>query len=334
MEYKLPQYLKAVLEKGSPSRINLVHGEEEYLVKALTDKLREAYGEGFTLLWGDEVSLEDLYEACAEGSIFSSQGERVVFLLGFEDFLKKLGKKRLSSFLNFLKGVKSSKVFLVVGRKLTKAELSKEPYKTISVEGDIILADKLPKAKVKDIVRKKFEREAGGIEEEALELMVEMCQGNLMVLRQESEKLISYAGRKKITTEDVRKVCTPWGEYSLFDLVDAFFEGDLHRSLTVLRETLRQGVPPLQIMSTLASYITKIFTVQVMTSRGVSLDNALESVRVKHQYAKLKFKNYLEKVPKEKAEELLERIYRLDYMVKVAFSSPERELEKLMREAV
>ncbi|MDQ7082629.1 MAG: hypothetical protein Q9N34_06520 [Aquificota bacterium] len=72
----------------------------------------------------------------------------------------------------------------------------------------------MPRKKILEIVRRKFQREGGGIEEDALELLVELCGGDLMVLRQEVEKILTYAGKEKITKEVVESVCSPWGDRS------------------------------------------------------------------------------------------------------------------------
>ena len=332
MDYRVLQYQKEVLEKGKTKPLNLIHGEEEYLVRSLIDKLRSLYGENLSLLRGEEVDLEELYSFASEGSIFSSTADKAVLLLNFEEFLKKLGKKKkvLESLINFLKSLKSTKLFAVVGRKLTKQELLKEPYRTFSALGDVILADRLSPKKVKEIVRKKLERESGGIEEEALDLLVGICQGDLMVLRQETEKLILYSEGRKVTAEDVRKVCAPWGDYSLFDLVDRFFEGDLEGTLRVVEDLERKGVPALQTIGMLSGYITKLFALKELISKGEVLERALDTLGIKHSFSRLKFKGYLEKMSSERLEKMLETLYRLDYNVKVFFASPEKELRKFL----
>jgi len=327
--FKVPQYQREVLEKGKVKPVNLVHGEEEYLVRTLADKLKEIYGDSFTLVWGDETSLEDLYELSSEGSMFSQNQDRVVFLKGFEEFLKKLGrkKKNMEAFLSFVNRLSRAKLFLVVDRKLSTQELSKEPFKTITAVGDLILAERLPAKKIKEIVRRKLEREAGGIEEEALDLLVELCQGDLMILRSETEKLISYAGKRKITAEDVRKVCAPWGSYGIFEFLDAFFEGNTKKSLEALKNMFSQGVPPLQVMTTLGNYAMRMYTVRLLLEEGHSLEKALETVGIKHKFSQLKFKAYMEKLPKEKLKGLIEALYRLDISVKLYFNDAEAALK-------
>ncbi len=326
--HRLPTYQKEVLEKGKAKPVNLVHGEEEFLIKALLERIRSIYGDGLSVAWGDELSLENLYELGLEGSMFSKGGERAVFVLNSEPFLNKVSRKKaqLDAFRSFLSRLSKTKLFFVVNRKLSASELSKEPFKTVSSLGDVILADRLPTEKVKEIVRKKLEREAGGIEEGALDLLVELCQGNLMVLKWETEKLIAYSDGEKITEDTVRKVCVPWESYGMFEFLDRFFERDVKGSLRILKDMYRGGVLPLQIVSTLSSYAIKLFTLHLLLEKGEDLEKALDTVGVKHKFARLKFKRYLDKVPKERARKLVEGLYRLDFAIKVRFSNPERSL--------
>ena len=329
--FKVLQYQKEVVEKGKVKPVNLIHGEEEYLVKALADKLREIYGEGFTLVWGDEIDMGDLYELASEGSMFSQNPGNVLFLRNFEDFIKKQGRKKKSmeSLLSFFKKLNRSKLFMVMERKLSTQELSKEPFRTLSSIGDVILADKLPVSKVKEIVRRKLQKEVGDVDEEALELLMDMCRGDLMTLKGETEKLILYADGKRITAEDVRKVCLPSGSYGIFEFLDAFFEKNAKKTLPALREMLSSGIPALQIMTTLGSYLMRMYTAHLMLESGQSLERALEAVGVRHKFSQLKFKAYMEKFSKEEVRDLLKALYRIDMSVKVYFVNPEVALKNL-----
>jgi DNA polymerase-3 subunit delta len=334
MDYKVIKYQKEVLEKGKIKNLNLLHGEEEFLIKTLLENLKKVFGENLNVVWGDELELGNLYELASEGSIFSGSREKALVVLKFEEFLRKLGKKKkdMEALLELLKKLRNTKFFAVVGRKLSAQELAKEPFKTIASLGDVITADRLPQAKVKDIVRKKLEREAGGIEEDALELLTRMCGYNLMILKQESEKLVAYAEGRRIGVEDVRKVCFPWEDYAIFELIDSFFSRDLEKTLRVLRDSYRKGISPLQILGMLSTYISRLYIVHNLLSLGDPLDRALDKVGVKHSFAKLKFKEYLENTPEERAKKLLEDLFRLDYAVKVLFEEPQKALANFITE--
>ncbi len=333
MAYRILQYQKEILEKGKSVPVNIVHGEEEFLVRALLDRLKALYGENASFVWGDEIDPEEIYTVLSEGSIFSSAAEKAVVVLRAEELLKKLrSKKALSSFTETLRKLKSTTLFLVFSGKLSSQDLSREPLKSLSGMGHVIVADRLNPSRVREMVRRKLEREAGGIEENALNLLVEMCGGNLMVLRHEVEKLIAYAGGRKITEEDVRKVSFPWESYTVFDFIDRFFEGDLEKALRALEDAYRKGIPALQIQSTLASYALRLHTLHRLLRRGESADSALDKLKVRHSFLRTKLKAYLRTLGKERTAELVRSLHGLDLAQKLYYANPERSLRNFVAE--
>ena len=78
----ITEYQKNLSQK-TLKRINLVHGEEEYLVKTLLDKLRDLYP--VSIIWGDEVSLQDFERTITTGGMFGK--EEILFIYKAMDLL-------------------------------------------------------------------------------------------------------------------------------------------------------------------------------------------------------------------------------------------------------
>jgi len=170
------------------------------------------------------------------------------------------------------------------------------------------------------------------VEEDALNLMVEMCGGNLTILRQEVEKLIAYADGSRITVEMVRSICLPWESYNLFDFIDAFLSGDLKKSLRALEDSYRRGISALQLQSVLINYTLRLYTVHRLLKRGVSLEKALEAVGARHSFLKAKLKEYANRVSPQRLRELLTALHRLDTLQKTHFLNPEASLRNFTAE--
>ncbi len=327
--YKILFYQKKVLEKGLVKPVNLIHGEEKFLIKGLIEKLRRIYKNNLQILWGDEIQMEDLFNAMSMGNVFLKPKEMVVVVLKAESFLGKLrSKKSVNTLKNTLQKQRSSKTFFVFDKKLSSQEISKEPVKSLCEIGDIILADKLSTDKIRDLLKRKFEREAGGIEEKALNLLMEKCGADLQVLRQEADKLIAYAQGNKITQEEVRKVCLSWEEESLFGYIDSLFEGNLDKALRSLKAVLREGVAPLQIQSLLINYALKLYIMHKLIERGINTEEALNTLGVKNSFLRNKFKSYLKTLQKNKIFKLLTALHTLDIQQKVYYINPETSLIK------
>jgi DNA polymerase-3 subunit delta len=331
MEFRVTVYQKEVLERGEVKNLNLVHGEEEYLIKTLLEKLRSRFG-GIRVLWGDEISPEELLPSASEGDLFGTSGGRVVVVHRFDDLVKRVRRRKrtLESFVAGLRKLKEVKIFALVYGKLSPEELSREPYRTFASQGDVILADRIPRKKVLELVRRKFQREGGGIEEEALELLVDLCGGDLMVLRQEVEKILVYAGKERVGKETVEKVCAPWETGTVFDLLEALFSKDAEKALRVLKALERAGVPPLQVQALIVSQIIRLYTLARAKERGGDTEKVLDRLGVRHSFARAKIKSYLGRVNLRELRTTVEKLYRMDRLAKVSFTPP----ESLVREFV
>jgi len=326
------EYQREALSKGKIKPVNLIHGDEEFLVRSLRERLEKLYGEGFKLLWGDEIDLEELKRSLSDSALFSQTSEEVIFVQDFESLLKRLGrsKKGVESLVRLIKRVKRKKLFFVVGKKLKAQELSKEPFRTIASLGDVVVAGKLPKDKVANMVKRKMEREGGGIEPEALELLVDMCDGDLTALKHEVEKLLVYLRGKRATVEVVRRVCTRWGEGGLSQFTDRFFSGDLEGSLRSLEEVLSGGTHALQVLSAISSYAIKLYGIHALLEEGLTEEEAMKAVGVSHPFLRLKLKEHLPKNPKWKVLKLLRELHRTDLEVKTSYKDLGKALRTLI----
>ncbi len=305
--------------------VNLIHGEEEYLVKSLLDKLKEAMS--LKILWGDELSFEDFIAVISTTGMFAK--EEALFIYRAEEFLK--GVKTHKNLITYLERARGKKVFFYVGYKLGEKELEKDPFLSLSKLGDVIYAGRLDKKKIRDLVKNKLQREGISIEEEALEYLLEATSYQLMTLKGETDKLILY-GKKNITLEDVKSIVLAEPELSIFDLADGLFLKDYEKALNSLNSLLRSGTHPLQILTFLLNYTLKLYTAQRLTQEGCNVEKALLEVDIKHKFQALSFKRYLSHNSLEDLSLLLRRLYLLDIGIKVYYSEPEQALRKFVIE--
>ncbi|NPB07403.1 MAG: DNA polymerase III subunit delta [Aquificae bacterium] len=334
MEKTIIQFQKEFLSGKADRRVVVVHGEERYLVRAFLSKLREKFGKNYRVLWGDEITEEELFSALSERSMFSAAGSGVVVLYNFEDFLKRLGrrKKAREGLIKILRNLKSNYLFILYDRKLQKTELSSEPLKSILSFGILVSAGRLSKEKVKNLVAKKFAEKGIKVEREALEYLLERTEYDLSELKLEVEKLIDYASEEKLLTlADVKRVLfTVKGDASVYEFVDALLLGEGERALQLLESLYRAGVHPLQIQKVLASYLLKLYTVKKLSESGTELSRALEKVGIRNNFLKLKFRQYLERNDAERLKRLINGLQRVDLFEKLYFQPPEEVLREFV----
>ncbi len=313
------------LGKGQIKAINLIHGEEEYVVKNFLDKLKEVMP--LKILWGDEVILEDFIALIGTTGMFAK--EEAVFIYKAEEFLK--GIKTYKNFLEHLRKAKNKKIFFYVGYKLGDKDLQKDPFLSLSKLGDVIYAGKFDKRKLRDMVKNKLQKEGIGIEDSALEYLLEATSYQLMTLKAETDKILLY-GKRDITLEDIKSMVPADPELSIFDLADGLFLKDYEKALSSLNSLLRSGVHPLQVFTFLTNYTLKLYTAKSLVQKGWDMEKALSEVDVKHKFQVLNFKRYLTTNSLEDLSLLLKRLYLLDIKIKVYYSEPAQALKEFVIE--
>ena len=329
MEKKVQSFLKELQKEESLPSLILLHGEEEFLKRSFVERLRDRLGRNLQVLWGDEVGLEELTGSLTEGDIFGGTARRAVLLKDFEKFAKKnlRSKKALSIFLNSLQRAASIFVAEASGR-LKSSELAREPFKTFKEKGIVLTADRVPLRKVKETVKKRFEREGVPIEEDALNLLVEMCEGNLMVLKGEVEKLLLYSAGEPIKRETVSRVCAGFSSGDPFSLSDGFFGKDISIALKNLKSLLSEGSYPLQLSALLENSAIRLHGVRKMVDEGIGQDEATVRVGIKAPFQKAKLAGHLKRW--SDTSKLIRAFCHFEREVKAGFGDPAKALEGLI----
>ncbi len=329
MEKKVQSFLKD-LQKDQPlPPLILLHGEEEFLKRTLIEKLREKVRGNLHILWGDEVDLEEVLNSVRGTDMFGGTARRAVVLKDFDKFVKKnlRSKKALEVFSKSLH-LATTLLVAEVSRRLKASELAREPFKTFREEGMILAADRVPLGKVKETVRKRFEREGVPIEEDALDLLIELCEGNLMILKGEVEKLVLYSEGGPISRETVTKVCAGYASGDPFALSDAFFGRDAEGALRILKALLSEGTHPLQLSALLENSAIRLNAVKKMMEEGLGGEEAMARTGIKAPFQKAKMNSYLKRW--KDTGKLIRSFCRFEREVKAGFRDAGTALEDLI----
>lgn len=110
---------------------------------------------------------------------------------------------------------------------------------------------------------------------EAVRLLVERCEGNLLAARQEIEKLRLLNGEGRVDGPAVRGAVSDSARYDVFNLADAATAGDLSRALRVLSGLRAEGVEPVIVLWALAREIRAAAQVRWMVDHGAGLQAAM-----------------------------------------------------------
>ncbi len=131
--------------------------------------------------------------------------------------------------------------------------------------------------------------EAAGFrpDQEALRMLAERVEGNLLAARQEIEKLKLLAEPGTLDARTLAGVVTDSARYTSFDLCDRAFEGDHAAAARTLAGLRAEGEEPLAVLGALGWEIRKLLAIAERHAGGEPLERAAQSQRggAKRHYA-------------------------------------------------
>lgn len=104
------------------------------------------------------------------------------------------------------------------------------------------------------------------ISQQALGMIADLCEGNLMAGRQELEKLaLQFPPEQVVEADDIAKVMVQQSRYSSFQFTDEILRGDMKKAVKMLIRLEDEGLEPVVILWSLvneAQTITKLLDMQ------------------------------------------------------------------------
>ena len=117
-------------------------------------------------------------------------------------------------------------------------------------------------------------------EQEALELLAERVEGNLMAAQQELDKLILLDGPQPITAEVVRESVADGARFDVFQLADAALGQNPARASRILYGLRKEGVAPVLTLWALAREITALVSIWSRVEQGSPAGRAMQEARI------------------------------------------------------
>lgn len=152
--------------------------------------------------------------------------------------------------------------------------------------------------------------------QEAVALLVERVEGNLLACVQEIEKLLLLYGPGEITLEQVASSVADSSRFDIFTLVDAALQGDSVRSSRIVQGLRAEGVEPILVLWALTREIRSMANMAADARNG-GVEKALAKARVWDKRKPLVRAGLKRHSPRQ-WQSLLRRCAQIDGMVKGA----------------
>lgn len=260
--------------------IYLISGAEPLLVQEAADAVRAAarsrgFSERERLAVEPGFDWQSLTFVSQSRSLFS---ERRIIELQMESASPgSSGSKALAA---YVEDPPDDTLLLLVCGKLEAAAQRSRWVKTIEQAGAWVQIWPVEPARLPAWISQRMRRHGLLPDADALRMMSERVEGNLLAAAQEIEKLAVLVPPGAVTVEDVVRAVGDSARFQLFDLADAALAGDVARVVRVLAGLRDEGVEPVLISWSLVREIRACAEMSSDIEDGVSVSQALARHRV------------------------------------------------------
>ncbi|MFK8082133.1 MAG: DNA polymerase III subunit delta [Granulosicoccus sp.] len=272
---KLDAHLKSKL-----APVYLLFGDEPLQIMEAGDKLRacardHGFEERTVIQPVDESDWSSFREAADSLSLFA---ERRIIELRLPT--GKPGRVGGDVLKQYCSAPPEDVLLLITSGKLDRSGTNSAWFKAIDKVGVTIALYPLPVTQLGGWLKQRLAGHGLQAEDDALALIVERVEGNLLAAQQEVERLALLYPQGRLTHENVMDAVADSARYSIGDLSLAALNGQARRSLRVLAGLRDEAVAEVLILWALSSEVRAGARAAEAHEKGVGLDSALKSAGV------------------------------------------------------
>jgi DNA polymerase-3 subunit delta len=261
--------------------VYLVSGDEPLLLQECCDLIRrQARAQGCTDRQIIEAGAagfdwQEILHSAASMSLFAERKLVELRLPG-----GKPGAEGSKALCDYLDMASDDDVLLMITGKIDKASTNSKWYRALDRAGATIQIWPVDTRNLPGWLRQRISRAGLSIDDDALQLLCDRVEGNLLAAVQEVEKLKLLVKDARITARSVLDAVSDNARYSVFELADKALGGDAAASLHMLHGLRGEGTEPAVVLWALAREVRVLHDVQLDCAAGQGALQAMNARRV------------------------------------------------------
>ena len=274
-----PDQLNQQLKK-SLSPVYLITGDEPLISEESGDHLRQSLqAQGFSerevLHVDGSFSWEYLLE-CANALSLFAEKKIIELRLGSS----KLNKKASELLQQYLSNPAPDNVLLIIADKLDGSAKKSAWFKAIDKAGVIVEIWPVETQQLPNWIRQRAAQAQLQLDDEAVQLLCDRIEGNLLAAKQEISKLSLLFPHQVVTAEDVIAAVSDSSRYDIYGLADAALQGQPARCTKILQVLRQDGTEPPVVLWALAKELRSLAAIQQAQRSGQSFDAVCQRERI------------------------------------------------------
>jgi DNA polymerase III subunit delta len=309
-----PEQLKAHLAKGV-APIYFVTGDEPLLVQESCDLIRAAARKaGCSEREVHHVEGHfDWQGFLQEGNALSLFSDRKLIELRLPS--GKPGDAGSKALQSYAERPNSDNVLLIESGKLESSSRNTKWYKALDSAGAIVTLWPMELNQLPGWAMRRMQDKGLQPSQEAVALLVERVEGNLLACSQEIEKLLLLFGPGPITLEQIISSVADSSRFDIYKLVDGALQGDANRTSRIINGLKGEGVEPVLVLWAITREIRALAQMAFVMKQGASADQAMAKHYVWDKRKPL-VRTALQRHSLARWQNMLRRCGEIDLMVK------------------
>lgn len=310
-----PNQIREHFAKGQLLPLYLLSGDEPLLMQEAADQIRsEARKTGITerelFLVESGFEWNNLLQAGNSMSLFGDR--KLLEVRNEKGKFDDAAKKALATYCD---NPNPDNILLLILPKVDKKTQSAKWFQALESVGAFIQVWPVDVAQLPQWIHQRMHSVGLEPTREAVQLLAERVEGNLLAAAQEVEKLILLRGEGPLDVRDIEDTVADHARYNLYDMVDETLQGNYSHAIKMLHFLRASGTEPTVLLWALSKEIRTLAGVSQLIDNGLAPARALQEYKV-WENRKAMLQSALQRVPGRTFKHCLVEAARIDQAIK------------------
>ncbi|MBC3764560.1 DNA polymerase III subunit delta [Neptunicella marina] len=297
--------------QGQLKPFYLIFGEEPQQKIECIELIRKAAREqGFderqSLVADSSFQWSSLIEASQSMSLFASRQ-----IIELELPTGKPGTEGSKTLVSLTENPNPDTLFIIHGDKIGRDVQNSKWFKALDKLGVYVPCYPVEGRQLTQWIANRIQNKGLQATNEAINLLTEHCEGNLLAAQQEIDKLPLLFPDGKIDFAQLQQAMGDHSRFNVFQLVDVLLAGDIQKAIKMLYRLESEGIEPVVVLWALNREWQNLYEMKFATDNGQSLNTVFTQLRIwKNKQAG--YQNALRRLSMAQLTEMQTKIAALD----------------------
>jgi DNA polymerase-3 subunit delta len=274
-----PEQLSARLKQASHPLV-WISGDESLLVQEACDVVREfarnnGYGEREVMDAGANFNWNQLLTAGNSLSLFAERK-----LIDLRLNTSKFEEEARTALQDYLVNPNPDYMLLLTTSKIDKTSQSTKWFKTLESKALFCQIWPIPEQQLPQWIKQRLSQHGLTADQDALQLLADRVEGNLLAAAQEIEKLLLQTSARHLDVQTIMSTVADSSRFNVFDLTEACLAGNSTRALKILGNLQAEGEECLMLVNMLCKEIRSLASMLDEIEQGQNIHAVMQNHRV------------------------------------------------------